>query len=76
MINKILILILILSFNTQISAEIKGLTDDLSGELSPVEAVDTSEKKLLVENKDTEIDEELPAVNPFLGGSIKFCWAK
>ena len=69
MINKTLILILILSFNTQISAEIKGLTDDLSGELSPVEAVDTSEKKLLAENKDTEIDEELPAVNPFLGGA-------
>ena len=69
MINKILILILILSFNTQISAEIKGLTDDLSGELSPVEAVNTNERKLLVENKDTEIDEELPAVNPFLGGA-------
>jgi hypothetical protein len=69
MINKILILILILIFNTQISAEIKGLTDDLSGELSPVEAVNTNERKLLVENKDTEIDEELPAVNPFLGGA-------
>ena len=69
MINKKLILILILGFNTQISAEIKGLTDDLSGELSPVEAVNSSKKKLLVENKDTEIDEELPAVNPFLGGA-------
>ena len=69
MINKILILILILGFNTQISAEIKGLTDDLSGELSPVEAVNTNERKLLVENKDTEIEEELPAVSPFLGGA-------
>ena len=67
MINKILILILILGFNTQISAEIKGVTDDLSGELSPVEAVNINERKLLVENK--EIDEELPAVNPFLGGA-------
>ena len=69
MINKILILILILGFNTQISADIKGVTDDLSGELFPVETVDTSEKKLLVENKETSIEEELPAVNPFLGGA-------
>ena len=69
MINKILIFILILGFNTQMSADIKGLKDDLSGELSPVETVETTEKKLLVENKETPIDEELPAVNPFLGGA-------
>ena len=69
MINKILILILILGFNTQMSADIKGLKDDLSGELSSVEKVNTTKKKLLVENKDTPIDEELPAVNPFLGGA-------
>ena len=69
MINKILILILILGFNSQTSAEIKGLTDDLSGELSSVGTVNINEKKLRVENKDTEIDEELPAVNPFLGGA-------
>ena len=69
MINKILILILILGFNTQISAKIKGLTDNLSGELSPVEVVNFNERKLLVENINTEIDEELPAVNPFLGGA-------
>tara|TARA_B100001093_G_scaffold210520_1_gene202114 strand:+ start:262 stop:744 length:483 start_codon:yes stop_codon:yes gene_type:complete len=69
MINKILILILILGFNTQISAKIKGLTDNLSGELSPVEVVNFNERKLLVENINTEIDEELPAVNPFLGGT-------
>ena len=69
MINKILILILILGFNTQISAKIKGLTDNLSGELSPVEVVNFNERKLLVENVNTEIDEELPAVNPFLGGT-------
>ena len=68
-INKILILILILGFNTQISAKIKGLTDNLSGELSPVEVVNFNERKLLVENTNTEIDEELPAVNPFLGGT-------
>ena len=69
MINKILILILILGFNTQISAKIIGLTDNLSGELSPVEVVNFNERKLLVENVNTEIDEELPAVNPFLGGT-------
>ena len=69
MINKILILILILGFNTQISAKIKGLTDNLSGELSPVEVVNFNERKLLVENINTEIDEELPALNPFLGGA-------
>ena len=69
MINKILILILILGFNTQISAKIIGLTDNLSGELSPVEVVNFNERKLLVENINTEIDEELPAVNPFLGGT-------
>ena len=69
MLNKILIFILILGFNTQISAEIKGLKDDLSGELSSVETVNSTEKKLLVENKETPIDEELPAVNPFLGGA-------
>jgi hypothetical protein len=69
MINKILIFILILGFNTQISAETKGLKDDLSGDLSTVETITTIEKKLLVENKDTTIDEELPAVNPFLGGA-------
>lgn len=69
MINKILILILILGFNTQISAKIKGLTDNLSGELSPVEVLNFNERKLLVENINTEIDEELPAVNPFLGGT-------
>jgi len=63
MINKILIFILILGFNTQISAETKGLKDDLSGDLSTVETITT------VENKDTTIDEELPAVNPFLGGA-------
>ena len=69
MINKILILILILGFNTQISADIKGVTNDLSGELAPVETIGTTEKKLLVENKETSIEEELPAVNPFLGGA-------
>jgi len=69
MINKILIFILILGFNAQISAETKGLKDDLSGDLSTVETITTIEKKLLVENKDTAIDEELPAVNPFLGGA-------
>ena len=69
MINKILILILILGFNTQISAKIKGLTDNLSGELSPIKVVNFNERKLLVENINTEIDEELPAVNPFLGGT-------
>ena len=69
MINKILILILILGFNTQISAKIKGLTDNLSGELSPVEVVNFNERKLLVENINTEIEEELPALNPFLGGA-------
>ena len=69
MINKILIFILILGFNAQISAETKGLKDDLSGDLSTVETITTIEKKLLVENKDTTIDEELPAVNPFLGGA-------
>ena len=69
MINKILILILILGFNTQISAKIIGLTDNLSGELSPVEVVNFNERKLLVENINTEIDEELPALNPFLGGA-------
>ena len=69
MINKILILILILGFNAQLSAETKGLKDDLSGDLSTVETITTIEKKLLVENKDTTIDEELPAVNPFLGGA-------
>ena len=69
MINKILIFILILGFSTQISAETKGLKDDLSGDLSPIETVNTTEKKLLVENKDSPIDEELPAVNPFLGGA-------
>ena len=69
MINKIFIFILILGFNTQISAETKGLKDDLSGDLSTVETITTIEKKLLVENKDTTIDEELPAVNPFLGGA-------
>jgi hypothetical protein len=69
MINKILIFILILGFNAQLSAETKGLKDDLSGDLSTVETITTIEKKLLVENKDTTIDEELPAVNPFLGGA-------
>ena len=69
MINKILIFILILGFSTQILAETKGLKDDLSGDLSTVETITTIEKKLLVENKDTTIDEELPAVNPFLGGA-------
>ena len=69
MINKILILILILGFNTQISAKIKGLTDNLSGELSPIKVVNFNERKLLVENINTEIDEELPALNPFLGGA-------
>ena len=63
MINKILIFILILGFNAQLSAETKGLKDDLSGDLSTVETITT------VENKDTTIDEELPAVNPFLGGA-------
>jgi len=57
MINKILIFILILGFNAQISAETKGLKDDLSGDLSTVETITTIEKKLLVENKDTAIDE-------------------
>jgi len=69
MINKILIFILILGFNAQLSAETKGLKDDLSGDLSTIETITTIEKKLLVENKDTTIDEELPAVNPFLGGA-------
>lgn len=69
MINKILIFILISGFNAQLSAETKGLKDDLSGDLSTVETITTIEKKLLVENKDTTIDEELPAVNPFLGGA-------
>ena len=70
MINKILIFILILGFNSQIVAETKGLNDDLSGELSLIETVNTKEKKLFVENnKDELIDEELPAVNPFLGGA-------
>ena len=58
-----------MGFNAQLSAETKGLKDDLSGDLSTVETITTIEKKLLVENKDTTIDEELPAVNPFLGGA-------
>ena len=49
MINKILIFILILGFNSQIAAETKGLNDDLSGELSLIETVNTNEKKLFVE---------------------------
>ena len=45
MINKILIFILILGFNAQLSAETKGLKDDLSGDLSTVETITTIEKK-------------------------------